>query len=59
MRRNRVQAELAEAYGVSQLTVSRAITGVTPLMGKVVSEYVPTADELDGRHSEVFSATFT
>ena len=33
MRRNRAQAELAESYGVSQPTISRAITGVTPLLG--------------------------
>src|SRR3979411_1391986 len=49
MRRNRVQAELAETYGVSQSTISRAVAGVTPLLGKVLSEYVPTADELDAR----------
>ena len=49
MRRNRVQAELAETYGVSQPTISRAITGVTPLLGKVLRDYVPTADDLDER----------
>src|ERR1700704_368513 len=49
MRRNRVQAELAETYGVSQSTISRAVAGVTPLLGKVLSEHVPTADELDAR----------
>lgn len=32
MRRNRVQAELAETYGVSQPTISRAIAGITPLL---------------------------
>ena len=36
MRRNRVQAELAETCGVSQPTISRAITGVTLLLGKVL-----------------------
>ena len=44
MRRNRVQAELAETYEVSQSTISRAISEVTPLLGKVLAEYVPTAD---------------
>lgn len=29
MRRNRVQAELAETYEVSQPTISRAISGIT------------------------------
>jgi Helix-turn-helix of DDE superfamily endonuclease len=46
LRRNRVQAELAETYGVSQSTVSRAISVITPLLGKVLSEYVPAADDL-------------
>jgi hypothetical protein len=47
LRRNRVQAELAEAYGISQSTVSRAISAITPLLGKVLKDYVPTADDLD------------
>src|SRR4030088_3182570 len=47
MRRNRVQAELAETYGVSQSTISRAITGLTPLIGKAVEGYIPTAEDLD------------
>jgi hypothetical protein len=57
MRRNRVQAELAETYGVSQPTISRAITAVTPLLGKVLREYVPTADELDGRTQYIVDGT--
>src|SRR6266851_4382503 len=32
MRRNRVQAEIAESYGVSQPTISRAISAITPLL---------------------------
>ena len=51
MRRNRVQAELAETYGVSQPTISRAITVITPLIEKALRDYVPTADELDGGRS--------
>jgi hypothetical protein len=47
MRRNRVQAELAETYGVSQSTISRAITGLTPLIGKALEGYIPTAEDLD------------
>ena len=49
MRRNRVQEELAETYGTSQSTVSRAISAITLLIKKVLAPYVPTADELDGR----------
>ena len=32
LRRNRVQAELAETFGVSQPTISRAISGLTPVL---------------------------
>jgi hypothetical protein len=46
MRRNRVQAEIAEAYGVSQPTISRAISAITPLLVQALMDYVPTADEL-------------
>jgi hypothetical protein len=51
LRRNRVQAELAETFGVSQPTISRAITALTPLLGEVLTDCVPTADEL-GRHTQ-------
>ncbi|MCA1604187.1 MAG: transposase family protein, partial [Acidobacteria bacterium] len=37
LRRNRVQAELAETYAVSQSTISRAITVLTPLLGTVLA----------------------
>lgn len=47
LRRNRCQAEIAEAYGVSQATISRAITRVTPLIEAVLRAVVPTADDLD------------
>ena len=46
LRRNRVQAELAETYGVSQPTISRAVTAITPLIPEALAEHVPTADEL-------------
>jgi hypothetical protein len=57
LRRNRVQAELAETFGVSQSTVSRAITGMTPLLCQVLEGYVPTADELDGRTQFIVDGT--
>ena len=57
MRRNRVQEELAETYGVSQPTISRAITVVTPLLGKVLGEYVPATDDLDGRTQYIVDGT--
>jgi hypothetical protein len=57
MRRNRVQAELAETYDVSQPTISRAITRVTPLVEQVLRTCVPTADELDERTQYVVDGT--
>jgi hypothetical protein len=47
LRRNRVQAELAETYGVSQSTVGRAIAALTPALGKILADFVPVAEELD------------
>jgi DDE superfamily endonuclease len=46
LRGNRVQAEIAESHGVSQPTISRAITAITPLISGALAEYVPTADDL-------------
>jgi DDE superfamily endonuclease/Helix-turn-helix of DDE superfamily endonuclease len=57
MRRNRVQAELAETYDVSQSTISRAITTMTPLLEKLLRPYVPTADELDDEKQYVVDGT--
>jgi hypothetical protein len=36
LRRNRVQEEIAEDYGVSQPTISRAISAITPLLVQVL-----------------------
>ena len=47
-RRNRVQCELAETYGVSQSTISRAITVLTPLFGKVLQKYVGSSPDRVG-----------
>ncbi|PFG48432.1 DDE superfamily endonuclease [Amycolatopsis sulphurea] len=57
MRCNRVQAELAEAYEVSQPTISRAITGMTPLIERVLRKFVPTADELDDQTQYIVDGT--
>jgi hypothetical protein len=46
LRRNRVQWELAETYGVSQSTISRAISAVTPLLARALARFVPVAEEL-------------
>lgn len=47
MRCNRTQAEIGESFGVSQSTISRAISALTPLLASTLAEYVPTADDLD------------
>src|SRR5260370_11818327 len=47
MRRNRVQVEIAENYGVSQPTISHAISAITRLLVQALLDYVPTAHELD------------
>jgi hypothetical protein len=46
LRRNHVQQELAEYYAVSQSTISRAITAVTPRLAQVLRQFTPTAEEL-------------
>ena len=47
MRHNRTQAEIGESLGVSQPTISRAISAVTPLVPEATREFAPTADDLD------------
>ncbi len=46
LRRNRVQAELAEYMGVSQPTISRAVCALTPIFGEVLAAGVPVAEDL-------------
>jgi hypothetical protein len=41
LRRNRVQPEIAENYGVSQPTISRAISAITPLLVHALLDYAP------------------
>jgi DDE superfamily endonuclease/Helix-turn-helix of DDE superfamily endonuclease len=53
LRRNRVQAELAETYAVSQSTISRAITAITPRLEAVTREFVPTAENLDSEKTYI------
>jgi hypothetical protein len=57
LRRNRVQAEIDEAFEVSQPTISRAVSALTGLVERVLRRYVPTADELDDRTQYVVDGT--
>lgn len=57
LRTNRTQAELGETYGVSQPTISRAISAITPLVAGALEPFVPTADELDTDQQYVVDGT--
>jgi hypothetical protein len=57
LRRNRVQAEIAESFRVSQPTISRAISAISPLLEKSLACGVPTADELDPQSQLVVDGT--
>jgi hypothetical protein len=57
LRRNRVQQELAETYDVSQSTIGRAVTAITPELGEMLAGHVPTADELDDRTQFIVDGT--
>jgi hypothetical protein len=57
LRRNHVQQELAEYYGVSQSTISRAITAITPELAQVMRPFTPTADELPRNEQLIVDGT--
>jgi hypothetical protein len=57
LRRNRVQAEIAESLGVSQPTISRAISAISPLLEHVLAGSVPTAGELGPQSQLIVDGT--
>jgi hypothetical protein len=57
LRRNHVQAELGEYFGVSQSSVSRAITVLTPLLVTVTAGFVPTAEDLSSNEQYILDGT--
>jgi DDE superfamily endonuclease/Helix-turn-helix of DDE superfamily endonuclease len=57
LRRNRVQAEIAESFCVSQPTISRAISAISPLLRKALTGIVPTADELGPQSQLIVDGT--
>lgn len=57
LRRNHVQQELAEYHGVSQATISRAISALTPAIAQVTDDWVPTADDLSTTGSHIVDGT--
>ena len=57
LRRNVVQHQLAEEYGVSQPTISRVISSVTALIAELMIDWAPAADELDTRSTLLVDGT--
>ena len=57
LRRNHVQQELAEYYGVSQSTISRAITAITPELARVLRPFTPIAEELSSDEQLIVDGT--
>jgi len=52
-----VQAELGEQFGVPQPTISRAVTALTPMLGKMLNDYVSVAEDLDPRTQYIVDGT--
>jgi hypothetical protein len=57
LRRNHVQAELGEYHGVSQATVSRAVSALTPWIADVLREVVPVAEDLSASEHYIVDGT--
>jgi hypothetical protein len=57
MRHNRTQAEIGESLGVSQPTISRAVSAITPLLAECMREFAPTADDLDPEAQYIVDGT--
>jgi hypothetical protein len=57
LRRNRVQQELAEYFGASQSTISRAITTFVPILAAVLADWTPTVDDLDPNTQYIIDGT--
>lgn len=47
LRTNHTETEIAETIGVSQATVSRAITALTPLLESALTPTIPVAEDVD------------
>jgi hypothetical protein len=58
LRRNHVQQELADYYEVSQSTISRAITAITPELARVMRPFTSTAEELPSVEQLIVDGTF-
>lgn len=57
LRTNLTQAALAEFFATSQSTISRVVTTFTPAVAEVLSELVPTGDDLDPAEQLIIDGT--
>jgi hypothetical protein len=57
MRTNLTQAQIGEFYGVSQPTISRAVSVITPLITLATEVFVPTAEDLDSETQYIIDGT--
>jgi hypothetical protein len=57
LRRNHVQQELAELFGASQATISRTIARYVPLLGELLTDWVPTVEDLDANDQLIIDGT--
>jgi len=57
MRTNLTQAQIGEFYGVSQPTVSRAVSVITPLITIATEVFVPAADDPDPETQYIIDGT--
>jgi hypothetical protein len=57
LRRNRTQAEIAEAFQVHQTTISGIIAAYTPVVAQALEEHVPAVDDLDPAEQLIVDGT--
>jgi DDE superfamily endonuclease/Helix-turn-helix of DDE superfamily endonuclease len=57
MRHNDPQAKVGEEFGVSQSTISRAVSVITRLLAECMREFAPTADDLDPEAQYIVDGT--
>ena len=57
LRRNRTQEDLAFTYGVSQSTASRTISALTVVFATLLTDWVPTLEELPSGSGYVIDGT--
>jgi hypothetical protein len=57
LRRNRAQAEIAESFGVSQPTISRAISAISPPLERALAGIAPAADDLESESQLIIDGT--